>query len=86
MTRSELVNLLREANSALGDALFGDSMKAAPTLDRLGNALRALDAETADGVCASCGSALTQPATGRPRVYCGSACKKRAQRARQATR
>ncbi|GHJ27123.1 hypothetical protein TPA0910_15560 [Streptomyces hygroscopicus subsp. sporocinereus] len=82
MTKSELLSLLRDAESVLWDAVCRNVSGAEKTHQRIARALRAEDAATPDGTCASCGNALTQPSTGRPRTYCGGACKKRAQRAR----
>lgn len=83
MTRSELLSLLRDAETALVAALYGDTKSALPALGAIGNALRAETAATSDGACPVCRIALVQPQTGRPRTYCGGACKKRAYRARQ---
>jgi hypothetical protein len=82
-TKSELLALLRESATALEAALYGDEKSAPKTLDNIHNALRAEAALGADGDCPVCGEAITQPATGRPRTYCGSACKTRAYRSRR---
>jgi hypothetical protein len=81
MTKSELLSLLRGAESVLWDAVGRNVGGAEEMHQRIARALRADAAATPDGACASCGNALTQPATGRPREYCGGACKKRAYRA-----
>jgi hypothetical protein len=81
MTKSELLSLLREAETVLWDALGQNVSGAEETHRRIAAALRAEAMATPDGACAACGSALTQPSTGRPRKYCGEACKKRAYRA-----
>ncbi|PKW08966.1 hypothetical protein SAMN05428944_3890 [Streptomyces sp. 1222.5] len=83
MTKSELIALLREAQTALEGALYGETGNAPRILDHIAAALRSETALGTDGACAVCGEAVTQPATGRPRMYCCGACKKRAQRARQ---
>jgi hypothetical protein len=83
MTKSELLALLRDAETVLWDAMGRNVSGAEETHQRIALALRAEAASTPDGACPVCGEAVTQPATGRPRTYCGGACKKRAQRARQ---
>jgi hypothetical protein len=84
VTKNELLALLRDAQSALQEALYGETAGPVETLEAISSALRAEAVLGVDGVCPVCGEAVTQPATGRPRTYCGGACKKRAQRARQA--
>ena len=83
MTKCDLLALLREASTALQAALYGETGNGPKVLDDINRALSVEAAAGADGTCAVCGNAITQPATGRPRTYCGGACKKRAQRARQ---
>jgi len=80
MTQDRLLTLLREAESAIVAALYGETDSATATLNRIA---RALSAAAADGRCQSCGKELSQAATGRPKLYCGEACKKRAYRARR---
>jgi predicted nucleic acid-binding Zn ribbon protein len=84
MTKSELLALLRDAHLALEGALYGETAGPADTLARIGDALRAEAVKAPDEICPVCGNAVTQPATGRPRTYCGDTCKKRAQRQRNA--
>lgn len=86
MTKKELISLLREAESVLWETLGKGVSRAEETHRRIAIALQAEAAKTPDGVCVSCGNALTQPITGRPRVYCGEACKKRAYRAKRVQR
>lgn len=83
MTKSELLTLLRDAETVLWDAMGRNVSGAEETHQRIARALRAEASSTPDGDCPVCGEAVTQPATGRPRTYCGEACKKRAQRARK---
>lgn len=83
MTKTELLALLRDAHLALHDALYGEVEGPAATLSKIGDALRVEAVKAPDEICPVCGNAVTQPATGRPRTYCGGTCKKRAQRARQ---
>lgn len=83
MTKSELLALLRDAETVLWDAVGRKVSGAEETHQRIALALRAEAVSTPDGVCPVCGEAITQPCTGRPRTYCGGACKKRAQRARK---
>lgn len=83
MTKSELLALLRDAEGVLWDAVGRNVSGAEGTHQRIARALRAEAASTPDGACPVCGKAITQPSTGRPRTYCGGACKKRAQRARK---
>jgi hypothetical protein len=86
MTKKELLSLLQEAESVLWAALGKDVIGAAETHRKIALALRAESADSRDGACASCGEPLIQPVTGRPRMYCGEACKKRAYRARAGQR
>lgn len=81
MTKSELMALLRDAESVLWASLGRGIEGTEETHQRIAAALRAEAMATPDGACASCGEALTQPPTGRPRKFCGEACKKRAYRA-----
>lgn len=82
MTKSQLLSLLRDAEPVVWEAVGRNVNGAEETHRHIARALRTEDAATSDGTCASCGNALTQPSTGRPRMYCGETCKKRAQRAR----
>lgn len=84
-TRSELVALLRDAETVLWDAISQQVNGAESIHQRVARALAAEAAAAADGTCLSCGNALTQPAVGRPRLYCREACKKRAHRSRRAS-
>jgi hypothetical protein len=84
MTKSELLDLLRDAHLAIEEALYGETAGPVDTLTRIGDALRAEAIKAPDEICPICGNAVTQPATGRPRTYCGDTCKKRAQRLRRA--
>ncbi|MGC0375909.1 hypothetical protein [Streptomyces sp. SAI-229] len=86
MTKSELISLLHDAEPILWEALEKGISGAEEAHQKVARALRVAAAETADGACVSCGDALTQPSTGRPRMYCGEACKKRAYRAKRAQR
>ncbi|OCC07526.1 hypothetical protein A3Q37_06690 [Streptomyces sp. PTY087I2] len=86
MTKNELISLLRDAESVLFDSLGKNISGAEELHQRLAAALRSEAAGTADGTCASCGNTLTQQSTGRPRVYCGEACKKRAYRSKRVQR
>lgn len=81
LTRSELLSLLRDAETVLWDAIGRNVKGAEKTHQRIALALRAEDASMTEGACSICGKALTQPTTGRPRTYCGGTCKKRAYRA-----
>jgi hypothetical protein len=83
-TRSELVSLLRHAESALWDVVCGDTSTVQRAHQEIALALRRLSIETADGTCADCGNTLVQRGNGRPREYCNDTCKKRAQRKRRA--
>lgn len=83
MTKSELLALLRDAETVLWEALPKNVSGAEELYRRIGDALRAEAALGADGACPVCGEAITQPATGRPRTYCGSACKTKAYRSRR---
>lgn len=86
MTKKELISLLRDAESVLWGALGKNVSGVEDLHQRIAIALQAEAAETPDGVCVSCGDALAQPTTGRPRMYCGEACKKRAYRAKRVQR
>jgi ferredoxin len=86
MTKNDLISLLRDAEAVLWDSVSKGVVGAEETHQRIARALRADDAATADGACVSCGNALTQPSTGRPRMYCGEACKKRAYRSKRVQR
>lgn len=86
MTKNELISLLRDADAVLWAAVPKGVTGAEEMHQRVADALRAEAARTAGGACVSCGDALTQPSTGRPRMYCGEACKKRAHRANRAQR
>jgi hypothetical protein len=44
------------------------------------------NSERADGRCAACGKPLPDPARGRPRRFCGDACRQKAHRQRTRTR
>lgn len=86
MTKNELISLLRDAESVLWESVGKGISGAEETHQRIALALRAEAIATAVGMCVSCGNALTQPTTGRPRMYCGEACKKRAYRAKRVQR
>jgi hypothetical protein len=86
MTKNEMFSLLREAEEVLFNALAKGVSGAEETHRKVALALRSEAAATPDGVCVTCGEAITQPATGRPRMYCGEACKKRAYRSKRAQR
>lgn len=80
MTRQELINLLRVAESALQDA-----MRVSPTaLAAHTQVARGLRALADAGRCSQCGTALSLASVGRPKTYCGSTCRSAAYRARAA--
>lgn len=81
MTRKQLISLLRVAESALWTAARV-SPEAQSAQQQIHQALRAVDA--AD-TCPQCGNPLAQPEIGRPKRYCGDACRKAAYRERRNT-
>lgn len=86
MTKNQIAALLRETMPVLLEAAYLGAKDADVTLKKVDAALAAMAAQTADGACLTCGEAITQPATGRPRMYCGEACKKRAYRSKRTQR
>jgi hypothetical protein len=86
MTKKELLSLLAEAETLLWAAGSQGFKDGEALRERIENALRAEYASTPGGVCVTCGETLAQSSTGRPRMYCGEACKKRAYRAKSEQR
>jgi hypothetical protein len=81
MDMNEAIRLLNIAARTLEKVSFGETLAAPETLRKIVYALERHAIETADGACLKCGKSLTQPETGRPRVYCSDRCRKAAHRA-----
>jgi hypothetical protein len=81
VTRAEAIRLLRLAEQTLWMVGMGHTETVDAVQRKISLALRANDMETPGGTCLACGTALTQPETGRPRVYCSDRCRKAAHRA-----
>lgn len=81
MTKNEAIRLLRLADETLWLVVRGHTASADATQRKISLALRANDMETPGGACLTCGAAITQPETGRPRLYCSDAHRKAAHRA-----
>lgn len=79
MTRTQLIALLRVAESALWRAA-NISPDALDAHQQIARGLRAVEA--ADN-CPRCGNPLVQPEVGRPKTYCGDGCRKAAYKARR---
>lgn len=82
-TRSELIALLRDAETVLWSAVGQQVSGAEDVHQRIARALRAEASAAADGACVTCGNALSQPEVGRPRRYCTDRCRKAAHRLRR---
>jgi hypothetical protein len=81
VTKNEAIRLLRLAEETLWLVALGNTETADAAQRKISLALRANDMEAQGGGCLTCGAAIAQPETGRPRLYCSDAHRKAAHRA-----
>jgi hypothetical protein len=81
VTKNEAIRLLRLAEETLWLVSMGQTSTADAVQRKIHLALRANETGMPGGACLACGNPLTQPETGRPRLYCADKCRKAAHRA-----